>query len=449
MVLPYVTVPTSIWFCGTALLATHPKSAFLVDIKREPKKNTKKYVLYGVGLVAIAAVTVALVNLKPALPPVDRQILIIDEVKKGDMVRDVSAPGTLVPERVRIVTALTAGRVEELPIRPGVRLTPGQVIVTLVNPDENLLMLQYRQALGQAISNQASLRSNLQQSQMSQASIIAAARSAYNTAVRNAAVLDSLEKKEKGLVSRNEMAAARDALNEAKTRLDVEENRFEEIKRAAAEQIRLNDEQVAMSRAILDEQTRRLQSMRVVAPEGGVLQTLGNPQLEYGQYVQQGTELARIAQPGKLKAILRVPDVQAKDVAVGQNVTIDLHNNSTVRGQVIRFDPSAQGGNVTVEVAIIDEIPAGVRAEQTIDGKIEIENLKDVMYVGRPSYGNAPGSVGLWVLAPDEKTASLITVELGSASVSSVQVKRGLTVGQKVIISDMSQYDDAKQIRIK
>jgi HlyD family secretion protein len=424
-----------------------PQSGFLVDIKREPKKNTKKYILYGLGLVTVAAVTVGLVNLKPAAQTVDRQILIIDEVKQGNMVRDVSAPGTLVPERVRIVTSLTAGRVEELPIRPGANLVPGTVIVTLVNPDENLLMLQYRQALGAAISQQANLRTSLQQAQMNQDNNLAALRTQYNNALRNAAVYDSLDKK--GLASRNEVAAARDALVEAKTRMDVEAQRSEELKRSAAEQIRLNDEQVAMARSILDEQTRRLQSMRVVAPEGGVLQTLGNPQLEYGQYVQQGTELARIAQPGRLKAILRVPDVQAKDVAVGQSVTIDLHNNSTVKGQVIRFDPAAQGGNVIVEVAILDPLPSGVRAEQTIDGRIEIENLKNVMYVGRPSYGSAPGNVGLWKLSADESEATLVPVELGSASVSAVQVKKGLAVGDKIIISDMSSYEDAQRIRIK
>ena len=420
-----------------------------MDIKREPKKNTKKYVLYGLGLLTVAAVTVGLVNLKPAAQSVSRQILIIDSVKQGALVRDVSAPGTLVPERVRIVTALTAGRVEDLPLRPGANLVPGTVIVTLVNPDENLLMLQYRQALGQAISSQASLRSNLQQQQMTQENNIKAARTAYNNAMRNSAVLDSLDQKQKGLASRNELAAAKDQLDEAKTRLEIEIQRGEEMKRAAAEQIRLNDEQVAYSRSILDEQMRRLQSMRVTAPEGGVLQQLGNPQLEYGQYVQQGTELARIAQPGRLKAVLRVPDTQAKDVAVGQNVVIDLHNNSTVRGKVTRFDPAAQGGNVTVEVAILDSLPRGVRAEQTIDGRIEIENLPNVMYVGRPSYGTAPGTVGLWVLSPDEQEATLVSVELGSASVQHVVVRRGLTVGQKVIISDMSQHEDANRLRIK
>jgi HlyD family secretion protein len=412
--------------------ASHLQYRFLVDIKRDKPKSIKKYVLYGVGLVAIAAVTVALVNLK-----------------KGDMVRDVSAPGTLEPERERIVTALTAGRVEELPLRPGATLTPGQTILILNNPDENLNRLQYQQALSNAVAQQAALRSSLQQSQLTQESVIRSARSAYNNAARQMAMYDSLEKKQKGLASAYEIATARDALEEAKTRLDVELQRGEEIKRNAAEQIRLNDEQVKMARDILEEQTKRLASMRVTAPEGGVLQTLGNPQLQYGQFVQQGTELARIAQPGRLKAVLRVPDTQARDVAVGQDVVIDLHNNSTVHGKVMRFDPSAQGGNVTVEVSITETLPPGTRAQQTIDGRITIENLKNVEYVGRPSYGTAPGTVGLWVLSPDEKEATMVTVELGSASVSSVVVKKGLSIGQKVIISDMSQYEDATRITIK
>ena len=420
-----------------------------MDIKREPPKNTKKYILYGLGLAAILAVTVALVNLKPAAQSVAREILIIDEVKQGDMVRDVSAPGTLEPERERIVTALTPGRVEDLPLRPGAILAPGQTIVILNNPDENLQRLQFQQALASAVTQQASLKSSLQQQLLSQESAIRSARSAYNNAARQMAMLDSLEKKQKGLASAYEIAAAKDAMEEMRTRLDVETQRGEEIKRNATEQIRLSDDQVKMARDILEEQTRRLASMRVTAPEGGVLQTLGNPQLQYGQYVQQGTELARIAQPGRLKAVLRVPDTQARDVAVGQDVTIDLHNNSKVKGQVTRFDPSAQGGNVTVEVAILDPLPPGTRAQQTIDGQITIENLKNVMYVGRPSYGTAPGTVGLWVLSPDEKEATLVSVELGSASVNQVVVRKGLALGQKVIISDMSQYEEATRITIK
>jgi HlyD family secretion protein len=420
-----------------------------VDIKREPKKNTKKYVLYGLGLAAILAVTVALVNLKPAAQSVAREILIIDEVKQGDMVRDVNAPGTLEPEREIIVTALTAGRVEDMPIRPGVLLTQGQTIVVLNNPDETLQALQYRQAYQSAIASQANLKSSLQQQQLGQESAIKAARTGYNTAMRQMAMYDSLEKKQKGLASAYEIAAAKDNLEEAKTRLDVETQRGEEMKRSAAEQLALSAQNVEYAKSILDEQIKRQQSMVVRAPEAGVLQTLGNPQLQYGQFVQQGSELARIAQPGRLKAVLRVPDTQARDVAVGQDVTIDLHNNSKVKGRVTRFDPSAQGGNVTVEVEIIDPVPPGTRAQQTIDGQITIENLKNVMYVGRPSYGTAPGTVGLWVLSPDGKEATLVSVELGSASVNQVVVKKGLALGQKVIISDMSQYEEANRITIK
>lgn len=414
-----------------------------MDIKRAPPKNTKKYILYGLGLAAIAAVTVALVNLKPAAQSVDRQVLIIDQVKKGDMVRDVSAPGTLVPEHIRIITTANAGRVEVLPLRAGAPVLPGTVIVELVDPNMDLQVLQYQQTYSAAVATQANLKSGLQQQRMSQENALASLKTQYRQALRNAEVLDSLAPKK--LASRNELDAAHDAVNELKTRMDLETQRLEEMARSATEQLQLSEQQVRTSKAILDEQIKRRANMRVVAGEAGVLQNMA---LEYGQWMNPGQELARIAQPGRLKAMLRVPDVQAKDVALGQDVVIDLHNNSTVRGTVIRFDPAAQLGNVTVEVAILDPLPAGVRAEQTIDGRIIIENLKDVMYVGRPSYGTT-GSVGLWKLSADEKEATLVTVELGSASVSAVQVKRGLAVGEKIIISDMSQYEDAQRIRIK
>ena len=415
-----------------------------MDIKRAPQKNTKKYILYGLGLVVIATVTIALVRLKPAAQSVDRATLIIDSVKRGDMIRDVSAPGTLVPEHIRIIAAQTAGRVEILPLRPGAVVTANTVIAELSNPDVDLQVLQFEQTLSSAISQQATLRTSLQQQQMQQQKTLASLKTQSLAAERNAMVFDSLDKR--GLASRNEVAAARDQVNELKTRLDLEQATFDEMKRSAVEQIALSDDQVKNNRAILEEQRKRKASMRVIAGEGGVLQTLP---LEYGQWVNPGLELARVAQPGRLKAVLRVPDTQAKDVAVGQTVTIDLHNNSTVKGRVIRTDPSAQLGNVTVEVAIDETLPAGVRDGQTIDGRIEIENLKNVLFVGRPSYGTAPGSVGIWKLSPDGKEATMVPVELGSASVSAVQVKRGLAVGDKIIISDMTQYEEASRIRIK
>jgi HlyD family secretion protein len=434
----------------SAQAVTSPPShlrRFHVDIKREPKKNTKKYILYGVGLAGVVAVTVALASLKPAAQTVAKEVLIIDEVKQGNMVRDVSAPGTLEPEYERIIAAVNAGRVEALPLRPGARVDRGTVIVELVDPNMDLQVLQYQQALAQAISAQASLRSSLNQQQSAQEATLAAVRTQYRAAQRQAIVADSLGKDR--LLSKNDVEAAHDALTELKTRLDLETQRLDEIRRSSVEQIKMNDDQVANARSIFEEQKKRRAQMRVTSDEAGVLQTLGNPQLQYGQWVQPGMELARVAQPGKLKAVLRVPDAQAKDIALGQSVVIDLHNNSTVKGRVMRFDPAANGGNVTVEVQIIDPIPAGVRSQQTVDGRIEIENLQNVLHVGRPSYGSAPGNVGLWVLTPDGKEATLVPVELGSASVSQVQIKKGLAVGQKVIISDMSQYEDASRIRIK
>jgi HlyD family secretion protein len=418
-----------------------------VDIKRAPQKNTKKYIGYGLGLLVVAAVTVGLVRLRPAAQSVARETLIIDSVKRGDMIRDVSAPGTLVPEHIRIISALTAGRVDILPLRPGAHVDPGSLVVVMSNPDVDLQVLQEDQTLSTTISAAASLRTSLQQAEMSQNNTLAQLRTQYNLAERNAAVQDSLDKK--GLAGRNDVAAARDLMVQLKTQLDIETRRLEEMKRSAVEQIALNDQQVKNTRAILEEQKKRRESMRVVAGEAGVLQTLGNPQLEYGQWVNPGMELARIAQPGRLKAVLRVPDTQAKDIAVGQAVTIDLHNNSTVKGKVTRADPSAQLGNVTVEVEITDPLPAGVRDGQTVDGRIEIENLKDVLYVGRPSYGTAPGNVGIWKLSADQSEATMVAVSLGSASVSAVNVLHGLAVGDKIIISDMSAYEEAQRIRIK
>jgi HlyD family secretion protein len=194
--------------------------------------------------------------------------------------------------------------------------------------------------------------------------------------------------------------------------------------------------------------------MTVIAGEPGVLQTLNN--LELGQWVQQGQELARVAQPGRLKAVLRVPESQAKDVAVGQTVKVDLHNNQIVRGRVIRADPSAQAGTVTVEVAIDDAIPAGVRADQSVDGTIEIENLRNVLHVNRPVYGQAEQTVGLFKLNCPAGTpqnncteAVQVQVKLGRASVSVVEVQSGLNAGDRIIVSDMAQQDGQARVRIK
>ena len=418
-----------------------------MDIKREPPKKTKKYIAGGVAIVGVLVISAFISRLRPAAPPVERATLWIDSVKKGDMTISVNAPGTLVPEHIRIIVATTSGRVETLPVRPGATVTPDQTILTLSNPDLDLQTLQYQQQLTQSYSALAQLKTALQQGLMTQEGAVAQLVTQYQNAVRQAAVEDSLDKK--GLAGKNEVAAAHDLATELKRRLDLERQRYTDMQASQKQQIDLQQQQIEGLKQILQEQRNRVASMRVTAGEAGQLLTLGNPQLELGQWVNSGIELARVAQPGRLKAVLRVPETQAKDVAVGQRAIIDLHNNGTVEGHVIRADPSSQAGTVTVEVALDGALPQGARSDLSVDGTIEIERLKDVMYVGRPAYGQAESTVGLFRVEKNSGYASRVNVKLGRASVNTIVVNGGLTVGDSVIISDMSTWDNTSRVRLK
>ena len=418
-----------------------------MDIKRDPPKKTKRYIGIGLGLVAIVTVSIAVSRLKPAAPPVEKGTLWFDTVKRGPMTRDVNAPGTLEAMYVRNVTALTSGRVEELPVRPGEKVTPSTVLVVLSSPDEDIKELTNEQQLNQAVGNLASLKNNLRQQILSQQSLVATTLSQYNNAIRLANVQDSLAKK--NLSSANDVAQAHDVATEAKARLDIVRKQLEDIQASEQQQIDLQQQQIQSLKRILDEQKRRVASMRVTSPEAGLLQTLGNPPLELGQYVNAGAVLARVVQPGKLKAVLRVPENQAKDVVPMLPATIDLHNNTIVKGHVIRTDPSSIQGTVTVEVAIDDSLPTGTRSDLAVDGTITLERLNDVLFIGRPGFGQAESSVGIFKVDKGKGEATRVTVQLGRASVNTIEVKKGLNVGDSVIISDMSQFDNTNRVKIK
>jgi len=418
-----------------------------LDIKREPPKQTKKYIALSAGLIGIVAVSVGIARLKPAAPPVEKGTLWFDTVKRGDMSRDVNAPGTLEPENPLNITALTSGRVEELPLRPGANVTPSNVLVVMSNPDEDIKKLQDEQTLNQAVGALAQLKTNLYQAILSQEGAVAAQRTVYNNAVRQAAVDDSLAAKK--LVAANDIAAARDAVIEAKQRLDIEQKRLDDMKSSEPQQIQLQQDQIESLKRILAEQEKRVASMKVTSPQAGQLQALGNPPLELGQYVNAGTVVARVVQPGKLKAVLRVPENQAKDVVTGLPATIDLHNNTTVRGHVTRTDPSSVLGTVTVEVALDDTLPTGTRSDLAVDGTIQIQKLHNVLYMGRPGFGQAESSVGIFKVNKGTGEATRVTVQLGVASVNTIEIRGGLQVGDSVIISDMSQFDNTSRVRIK
>jgi multidrug resistance efflux pump len=418
-----------------------------LDIKRDPPKKTKRIIGISVGLLAVVAVSVAISRLQPAAPPVERGTLWIDTVKRGPMTRDVNAPGTLEPEYVRNVTALTSGRVELLPVRPGVSVTSSTVLVVMSNPDEEIKQLQNEQTLNQAVGTLASLKTSLHQAILVQQGVVASTRTNYNTAVRTAEVQDSLAAK--GLSSRFDVAAAHDQINELRQRLDIEQKRLDDIQSSEQQQIDLQQQQIESLRRILAEQKKRVASMTVTSPEAGQLQALGNPPLELGQYINAGGLLARVVQPGKLKAVLRVPENLAKDVVPGLPATVDLHNNTIVKGHVIRTDPSSVQGTVTVEVSIEDSLPPGTRSDLAVDGTVQLERLNNVLYIGRPGFGQAESSVGIFKVNPNKGEANRVTVQLGRASVNLIEVKGGLNVGDSVIISDMSAFDATNRVRIK
>jgi multidrug resistance efflux pump len=418
-----------------------------LDIKREPPKKTKRYIAIGAGVLALVVVSGFISRLQPAAPPVERGTLWFDTVKKGMMTRDVNAPGTLEPEYVRNVTALTTGRVEDLPIKPGVPVQQGTLLVVMSNPDEDIRLLQNEQSLNSAVAGLASLKTSLHQQVLLEQGQVANLRTQYNTAVRNAAVQDSLAKR--NLSSANDVAAAHDAVEELKQRLDLEQKRLADVSGSEQQQLQLQEEQIASLKRIVEEQKKRVAAMRVSSPESGQLQMLGNPPLELGQYVNAGTLLARIVQPGKLKAVLRVPENQAVDVGPGMPAKIDLHNNTIVKGHVMRTDPSSVAGTVTVEVAIDEPLPPGTRSDLAVDGTIELERLNDVMYVARPGFGQPNSSVGIFKVLPGKGEATRVTVQLGRASVNTIEIKGGLNIGDSVIVSDMTPFDNTNRVRIK
>lgn len=389
--------------------------------------------------------TLALSRLEPRAPTVDRATLWLDSVSRGTMIREVRAPGTLVPERMVIISALTAGRVEALPLRPGVTVDANTVLATLTNPDIQLELLEAQRQLGAAESQLISLRASLSQQRLQRESAIRQMEREHSQAERDLRTLLALDSVKKGLAAPNEVAAARELAQSLEQRLGYERDQLDILDQSVAAQVRQAEQQVSQMRSIVVFSQDRLASMHVRAGEGGVLQELP---LELGQWVTPGQRLARVAQPGQLKAVLRVPETQAKDISVGQKTKIDTRNG-IVPGSVIRVDPIVQNGTVTVEVALEGKLPAGARADLSVDGTIEIERLDDVMYVGRPGYGQPESTVGLFRVDPDGTHATRVSVRLGRASVSTIEVVQGLQVGDKVIISDMSQWDQTDRVRLK
>ena len=415
----------------------------MVDIKREPPKKTKRNIVIGAAIAAVALITVFLSQLEARPPSVNRAELWVDSVVRSDMLRQVRAPGTLVPERIRYVVAVTSGRVEAKPLTAGVTVTPSTLILELSNPDVQLEYLNAQRAVSDAEQGLVNLQTQLETGILTQQSQVAQTRNLRAQALRDADVFVALDKR--GLSSANEVARAKELANELEGRIKIEEQRLAVMQTAATEQVRLAKQNLDRQRAIERFQATRVASMKVTAGEEGVLQTLTG---ELGQWVLAGTVIATVAQPGRLKAVLRVPETLAPDVVPGQRASIDTRNGF-VSGHVMRVDPAAQGGTVTVEVALEGTLPRGARSDASVDGTIEVERLQNVLHVGRPAYGQPESTVGIFKVDPSGNTATRVNVRLGKTSVNTIEIQSGLSPRDSVIISDMSRFDNVQKVRIE
>ncbi len=388
-------------------------------------------------------ITVALGRLGPAAPSVDDATTWKDVVRRGEMVRRVRGPGTLVSEQIRWVAALTAGRVEKKLLDPGAEVDSGTVLLILSNPDVEIQSLEAQRQLTAAQAQLANLRTNLENQRLGQAGLVVTVRSQHREAMRT--VRNNEELFEKGLISEIDLQSARDRAEEFEERLELEGQRLEVIEGSIESQLGIQAAQVERLRSIEAFQRRRVASMRVVAGVEGVLADLP---LEEGQWVVPGENLARVVKPGRLKAMLRIPETQARDVTIGQLALIDTRSD-TIVGRVIRIDPAVQNGTVTVDVRLEGELPKEARPDLSVDGTVEIERLVDVLYVGRPAYGQANSTVGLFKVVEGGSEAIRVNVRLGRSSVNTIEIVDGLRVGDIVILSDMSAWDAHDRVRLR
>ncbi len=416
-----------------------------MDIARpdQSKAKRKKRLIYGaLAVLALVAITFLLARLKPAAPTLDRNLVYIDTVKRGQMLRQVRGLGTLVPEEIRWIAARTPGRVDKIILRPGATVTPDSVILMLANPDVEQAAANADSQLKAAEAELANLRVTLESAVLQAESVAAGANADYQTSKLRAEVNDQLFKD--GLVSSLDRQLSKVTAEQAATRHAIEQKRFAFAQASIAPQLAVKQAEVDRLRAQARLRRDELDALAVRSSMHGVLQLLP---VEVGAQVQPGTNLARVADPARLKAEVRVAETQAKDILIGQPATIDTRNG-LVAGQVSRIDPSVQNGTVTVDVRLTAELPKGARPDLSVDGTIELERLTEVLYVGRPAFGGEKSDVGIFKLDATGPYAVRTRVKLGRSSVNTIEIVSGLAPGDRVILSDMSQWDANDRIKL-
>ncbi len=416
-----------------------------MDIPRKSasRKRRVKRILYAlIAIIVLGGITVGVSRLKPAVPTVDDGTTWKGDVKRGSMLRQVRGLGTLVPEEIRYVPAISQGRVEKRLVQPGAAVQSGTLLIELSNPEVQQAALDAESQLRGADANLATLKVQLDKLILDQRATLAQVTSDYKKAQMQYEVNDSLGKS--GLKSSLEVKLSEITASDLDSRRKLETQRLSASGEENKARLAAEEEKVRQLRDAVQLRRQQVDQLKVRAGINGVVQTI---EVQVGQQVTPGANLARVANPLKLKAELKIAETQTKDIQIGQPVSVDTRNG-VIPGKVIRIDPSVQNGTRTVDAELLGELPKGAVADLSVDGTIQLEKLDDILYVGRPVHGQENSTVGLFKLEEGGKTAVRVQVRLGRSSVNTIEVLDGLKEGDRVILSDTSAWDNADQIRL-
>ena len=415
-----------------------------MDVPRtdQARRRRRRWMIAGGVLLVISGITVAVTRIEPAAPTIDRTMVWIDTVKRGEMLRQVRGVGSLVPEQISWITARSAARVDRIVLRPGAVVTPDDVVLVLSSPEVAQAAADAASQLKAAGAELTSLRVQLESGLLTAESTTAGAKADYEVARLRAQVNEELLKK--GLVSELETRLSRVTAEQAQARNEIEQKRLAFAKDAIAPQLAVKAAEVDRLRAQARLRQEDLDALNVRAGMAGVLQIVP---VDIGAQVGAGTNLARVSDPSHLKAEVRIPETQAKDIQLGLPASIDTRNG-IIAGRVSRIDPSVQNGTVTVDVTLVDDLPAGARPDLSIEGTIELQRLQNVLFVSRPAFGQDESTVGLFKLDPNGSYATRAPVRLGRSSINTIEIVSGLRQGDRVILSDTSQWDGHDRLRL-
>jgi HlyD family secretion protein len=417
-----------------------------MDIIREknPRRIARRRIIYGLlGVATVAIVTLGLSQLEPAAPTVEQETLWIDTVERGTMIRQVRGLGTLVPEQIWWIPATTESRVERVLVQPGSMVTAQTVLLELSDPELEQRAIEAEYQLKGAEAEYRNLRVKLESEKLESQATLATVRAEFEQAKAHSDIDRALG--ERNLNTGLERTISSSRAGETSERYALQQKRSKIAIESARAQLAVQQARVEQYRAALALMRSKVESLHVRAGIDGVLQQLP---VQVGQRVTLGMTLAKVAQPSRLKAELKIPETQAKDVVIGQRVAVDTRNG-IVEGHVSRIDPAVLAGTVTVDVTLDGELPRGARPDLSVDGTIELERLEDILHLGRPNQGEEQGTARLFRVDRSGHMATRTEVRLGRSSVNTIEILGGLSEGDRVILSDMSRWDDVDRVELK